>query len=261
MGGKSAKLLAYKLRKQQVDNTIYKIKNPKTNVETKLGKIQESFETFYRTLYSQPQASDETQIEAFLNSLNLPKVTNSQNENLVQPISLTELNLAISKLKAGKSPGADGYTTEWYKSFKPELSPLLLNTFNWVLQRGEIPPSWREATISVIPKEDKDRQECGNYRPISVLNLDYKLFTSILARRLETILPDLIHLDQTGFIQQRQTLDNIRRTLHILDQTNKDKTKSLIVGLDAEKAFDSVRWVFLYKVMGSLAFKTNLLEQ
>ena len=71
-----------------------------------------------------------------------------------------------------------------------------------------------------------------------------------MARRLETILPDLIHLDQTGFIQQGQTLDNIRRTLHILDQTNKDKTKSLIVGLDAEKAFDSVRWVFLYKVMG-----------
>lgn len=163
-------------------------------------------------------------------------------------------------MKAGKSPGTDGYTTEWYKSFKPELSPILLNTFNWVLQKGEIPPSWREATISVIPKEDKDRQECGNYRPISVLNLDYKLFTSILARRLERILPDLIHLDQTGFIQQRQTLDNIRRTLHILDQTNKNKTRSLIVGLDAEKAFDSVRWAFLYRVMGKFGFHDNFIK-
>ncbi len=251
VGGKSSKFLGYKLRKQQVDNTIYKIKNLKTKViESKLGKIQESFETFYGALYSQPQGSDETQIEAFLNSLDLPKLTNVQNENLIQPISISELNLAISKLKAEKSPGTDGYTSEWYKSFKPDLSPLLLNTFNWVLQKGEIPPSWREAFISVIPKEDKDKQECGNYRPISVLNLDYELFASISARRLERILPDLIHLDQTGFIQQRQTLDNIRRTLHILDQTNKNKTRSLIAGLDAEKAFASVRWEFLYKVMG-----------
>lgn len=156
------------------------------------------------------------------------------------------MDVAISRLKDGKSPDSDGFTTEWYKSLKPQLSPLLLKTFNWILQKGEIPPSWREAIISVIPKEDKDKQECGNYRPDSVLNSDYKLFTSILARRLENLLPDLIHLDQTGFIQQRQTLGNIRRTLHILEQITKDKTKSLIVGLDAEKALDSVKWVFLY---------------
>ena len=256
VGGKSAKLLAYKLRKQQADNTIYKIKNPKTKViENQIGKIQECFEAFYRTLYSQPQASEESQIDTFLNSLNLPTLTASQNENLIRPISVEELNLAISKLKAGKSPGSDGFTTEWYKSLKTQLSPLLLNAFNWTIQKGEIPPSWREAIISVIPKEDKDRQECSNYRPVSVLNLDYKLFTSILARRLDKILPDLIHLDQTGFIRQRQTLDNIRRTLHILDQTNKDKTESMIVGLDAEKAFDSVRWTFLYKVMGKFGFQ------
>lgn len=87
-GGKSSKFLAYKLRKQQVDNTIYKIKNPTTKViESKLGKIQESFETFYRTLYSQPQGSDEIQIEAFLNSLDLPKLTNSQNKNLIQSLN------------------------------------------------------------------------------------------------------------------------------------------------------------------------------
>ena len=69
---------------------------------------------------------------------------------------------------------------------------------------------WREATISVIPKEGKDRLDCGSFRPISVLNVDYKLYTSILARRAEAVLPMLIHTDQTGFISQRQTHDSIR---------------------------------------------------
>lgn len=186
-----------------------------------------------------------------MNTLELPTLTNLQNENLIQPITDKELNLAISRLKTGKSPGSDGFTTEWHKSMKPRLAPLLLNTFNWILQKGEVPPSWREAVITVILKENKDKQEYGNIRPVSILNLDYKLFASILARRLDKLMPDLIHSDQTGFIRQGQTLDNITRTLHIIEQTVKDKTKSMMVGLDVEKAFDSVRWGgFLYRVLG-----------
>lgn len=98
----------------------------------------------------------------------------------------------------------------------------------------------------------------GNYRPISVLNVDYKLFTSILARRLENILPEIINLDQTG--KQRQTMDNIRRTLHIVDHVIREKTGALVVGFNAEKAFDSIRWLFLYKVMDKLAFHSDFIK-
>ena len=114
--------------------------------------------------------------------------------------------------------------------------------------------------ILVIPKPGKDKLECTNYRPISVLNLDYKLFTSILAKRFDKILPQIIHLDQTGFIQSRQPQDNIRRTLQIIRHITQNNLQAMIVSLDAEKAFDSVRWSFLFKVMAKVGFNETIIQ-
>lgn len=95
------------------------------------------------------------------------------------------------------------------------MTCILLSTFNWVLERGEIPASWEEAFISVIPKEGKDKLECANYRPIRVLNLDYKLFSSIISKRLEKIIL-IMYFDQTGFVQACQTYDNFRKSFQVI---------------------------------------------
>lgn len=106
VGAKSAKILAYKLRKQQADRTINKIKDTNTGkVEHSVEKIQGIFEKFYQTLYSQPQVPDDTEINSLLSSLDLPYLTNAQNDDLMKQISIKEIDTAISKLKTGKSPG------------------------------------------------------------------------------------------------------------------------------------------------------------
>lgn len=110
---------------------------------------------------------------------------------------------AITRLKVNKSPGSDGFTAEGCKAFRRELMPVLLTTCNWALKKALTPPTWKEAIIFLIQKEGKDRTECGSHRPISILNVDYRIHTSIMARRMEKFHPNQIHYDQTGFIHMR----------------------------------------------------------
>lgn len=152
-------------------------------------------------------------------------------------------------MKANKSPGSDGFPSERYRTFKNELTPLLVSSFNWTLREGRAPLSWREVIISFIPKEDKDLEQCKNFRPISVLNVDYKLYISTICIRYEIFIPDLIDEDQTEFIKWRQTQDNSRRTLHIVEHKQRKGMNATLIKIDAEKAFDSVSWAFLYLVL------------
>lgn len=80
-----------------------------------------------------------------------------------------------------------------------------------------------------------------------MLNQDYKLYTSILAKRMEKVLPLIINEDQTGFISKRQTQTNTRGCLHIIEQIKHERTSA--ISLNAEKAFSSVGWKYFYQVM------------
>ena len=100
------------------------------------------------------------------------------------------------------------------------------------------------AAITLLLKPGKASNLCGSYRPISLLNNDLKILCKALARRLDTLLPQMVHSDQNGFVQGRQGFHNITRVLNILFE-NSGCMDTAILSLDAEKAFDKVESVHM----------------
>lgn len=105
---------------------------------------------------------------------------------LNQDISTEEIMESISELKVGKDPGMDGLTAKFYKICKNQILPYLGTVMNDVLKGEQVPESWRQAAMSLIPKEGLEPLEVKNYRPILLLNSDYKIYAKILATRLSS---------------------------------------------------------------------------
>lgn len=132
---------------------------------------------------------------------NLPSLTNDDQKLLLQPLKIEEITAAIADTQQEKAPGPDGFTLLYYKAFQTQLAPNFTTAFNAILEGPSVPPDMLRASISVIPKPEKDPLLCSSYRPISLLNCDIKLFTKILASRLKGLLQRLVANDQVGFIQ------------------------------------------------------------
>uniref|UniRef100_A0A803JKZ4 Reverse transcriptase domain-containing protein n=1 Tax=Xenopus tropicalis TaxID=8364 RepID=A0A803JKZ4_XENTR len=130
------------------------------------------------------------------------------------------------------------------------LSKPLTDMFHEVATLGTFPRESLSAIITTIPKENKDPTDPSSYRPISLLNTDLKMYAKVIANRLAPLIPQLVHSDQVGFVKGRGTNDATRKVLALLHRIELSRTPSLLVSLDAEKAFDRVNWTYLSRVLG-----------
>ena len=117
-------------------------------------------------------------MDTFLEKCNLPKLNEEEAESLNRPITADEIETVIKKLPTHKSPGPEGFTGEFYKAFKGELTPILHRLFQKIQEEGNVSNTFYEASIILIPKPDKDTMKKENFRPISLMNIDCLLYTS-----------------------------------------------------------------------------------
>jgi hypothetical protein len=112
----------------------------------------------------------------FLDRYQVPKLNQDQISDLNSPISPKEIEAVINSLPTKKSPGSDGFSAEFYQAFKEDLIPILLKLFHKIETEGTLPNSFYEATITLTPKPHKDPTKKENFRPISLMTINAKIF-------------------------------------------------------------------------------------
>ena len=146
---------------------INTISNERGEITTDTTEIQRIIRNYYEEMYAM-KFENLDEMDTFLEKYNLPKLNEEEAENLNRPIIADEIEAVIEKLTTQKSPGPEGFTGEFYKAFKEELTPILYRLLEKIQTDGRLPNSFYEASIILIPKPDKDTQQrektSGQYR-------------------------------------------------------------------------------------------------
>ena len=215
-----------------------RIRTEKGEVTTDTAEIQRIMRDYYKQLYANKMDNLE-EMDKFLEMHNLPRLNQEVIENINTPVTSTEIETVIKNLPTNKSPGPNGFTGEFCQTFREELTPILLKLFQNIAEGGTLPNSSCEATITLIPKQDKDVTKEENYRPISLMNIDAKILSKILANRTQQHIKRIIPHGQVGFILGMQGFFSIRKSISVIHHINKLKEKNhMIISIDAEKAFN-----------------------
>jgi len=262
-GEKSSKYFCNLEKRSCERKSIHRIELDDQSVITDKQVIFDKIHEFYTNLYSTVDDSESDQtddINSFLNSLNIPKLSDNEKNIMDQPITKNEIFRTLSSMTPNKSPGFDGLPLEFYIVFWNDICDMLINSYNYSFENGLLSLSQRNGVVTLIPKKDKSPLKIKNYRPISLLSVDYKIIAKTMANRLKKFMGDLIHNDQSGFLKGRNIGNNIRLLLDVIDYTEANEIPAAILSLDIEKAFDNVSHNFLFKVLEHFNFGENFLQ-
>lgn len=173
--------------------------------------------------------------------------------NLMQPFSSQEIYDGIKNIPRDKSPGLDGFGSGFFQDFWPiikeDISIFFTQFYSGSLQLERINRSF----MILLRKKDNDSSS-GAFRPISLLNCLVKWITKVLAARLQLEITKLVDVDQSGFVKTRCIADNFMYAMDLVQTCRRRKRKAIILKLDFRKAFDTVSWSALFKILSVRGF-------
>ena len=241
----------YSLEKRHHDiKTVSKLKVGDNCYIEDQFEILEEEKRFYESLYRTTNINPENFTNSpFFIPENVTTLSEEEKNSCEGLVNEEECKNALKDFDNNKTPGTDGLPAEFYRFFWPDIYQDLLASYNFASQHGMLSISQRRGIISLIPKKSKDKTILENLRPISLLNVDYKILTKVIAKRIEKVLPTLINPDQTGYIKGRYIGENVRLIYDLIHYTGMTNQKGIAIFLDFKKAFDSVEWSYLLETL------------
>ena len=202
---------------------------------TDQDEINKQIFSFYQSLFSRQVQVQTDKIDAYLDNIPLPKLTNEQTLSCEGIISEDEVFKSLKSMDNNKSPGNDGLSKEFYECFWDEVKKPFLASIHKAFLNQELSTSQKQAVIKMLGKKDKDRRFIKNWRPISLLNIDMKIISKVFSTRIKCVLPDLISANQTVYVQNRFISESERLILDILEIVKKLALEGFLVTIDIEQ--------------------------
>ena len=196
----------------------------------------EAEERYYKNLFKNDLPEEKDDNNNFF-STEIKTLTNESKQLCEGKLNEYECGIALLEMSNNKSPGSDGLTVEFYKMFWNTLKPYYINSMNYSFGKGELTELQKQIIITLLPKPGKDLDYLANWRPISLLNTDYKIATKTIANRIKKCLPEIISFDQTGFMKNRYIGENVRLIFDVIEHLNATQKPGLFFVQILKKSF------------------------
>lgn len=233
--------------------TIKRLQDESGNFIEDPNEILEFEQHFFQALKT--SHFDQEYIDTtYLDTIDLPTVNRADYDFLESDLTKAEISKAVKDLKHGKCPGIDGLTAEFYQFFWSKLSDFLYALYLEIIQDEFLNDSASLGLISLLEKPEKNLLFLPNWRPLTLLTIDYKILAKALANRILPILLYLIHPQQSGFIRGRYIAENILNLTSVIEYCLVHSVNALVLSLDVQKAFDKVEYPALWAIMNKFGF-------
>ena len=257
-GGEKLTKYFFNLEKSKAKKkVIVKLQDKNDQIKVDREEVLKEIHDYYQELFTEQSIQPDS---SYLEDIKLPTVTPEDKLMLNAPISLPEIKIAIAQLKVGKCPGIDGLPIEWYNKFQADIATSLHSVILKDVELGKMHGSSRESITTLMEKQTKNSLLITNWRPLSLLNCDYKIYAKVLANRLQMVTPYLISEDQVGFMRNRRLAENIIELNMIIDYCQQQNTPAMILAIDFRKAFDTINWDAMKMILHKYELGENFIK-
>lgn len=210
--------------------------------------VKEGVKLFFERKFKEVESEDPN-----LDGISFNQLSDGDNNWLVEDFDMAEIKTAVWECEGNKSPGPDGYNFSFLKKFWDLVSVDVKRMVDDFSIHDRWPRGTNSSFITLIPK-CASPQGLNDFRPISLVGCLYKIITKILAARMKRVLPKVIHDTQYAFLEGRGMLDSVVIANEVIHEAKSVGMSAMVFKVDFEKAYDSVRWKFLFYMLRRMNF-------